>query len=183
MSLRQKTPGDFGGTRGIVTNGAGGYNTGAASRASRMYAHLAPSSSSSSANNRTADVTTLGSKGATTGISSHNDINRFTSGISMHHPYKDRGGAFDKTKEDFQGEPSGRSSFRTPSGGSAKKRGSSSATMRETRAPEPYNDPMRENAMPSDPSKRGGTPSGPRGGTRSLMNRMKGAKVNKMGWK
>lgn len=182
MSLRQKTPGDFGGTRGVNTDGGGNYNGGAASHASRMYAHLSPSSSNAG-NNRVIDVTTPGTKKDTTSISSHNDINRFTSGISMHHPYKDRGGAFGKTKQDFQGDPTKRSNFRTPSGGGQGKRGASSATMRQTRAPEPYNDPMRENAMPSDPSKRGGAPSGPRGGTRALMNRMKSAKVNKMGWK
>lgn len=165
----------------VVTNGGGNINTAAASKASRMYAHLSPSTASSSTrDNRVADVSTLGTKAATTAVSSHNDINRFTSGISMHHPYKDRGGAFDQNKQAYQGSPEGRSNFRTPSGGSMKKRGASSATMRETRAPAPYEDPMKENAMPSNPGTTK-SPSGPKGGTRALMNRMKPAGVNKMG--
>jgi hypothetical protein len=172
----------FAGGGRVATDGGGNYNAPAASKASRMYAHLSPSTASSSTrDNRTADVMALGTKTATTGISSHNDITRFMSGISMHHPYKERGGAFDQTKQDFQGNPGSRSNFRTPSGGGAGKRGPSSATMRETRAPAPYNDPMKENAMPSDPSKRGGSPSGPKGGTRALMNKMRPAGVNKMG--
>jgi hypothetical protein len=182
MSLREKFAGGTGGTRGPSTDGGGNYNQGAASKASRMYAHLSPSTSST-AQNKVADVTTLGSKAATTGISSHNDINRFTSGISMHHPYKERGGAFSENASMYQGSNEARSNFRTPSGGGTGKKGASSATMRETRAPSPYDDPMKENTMPSDPSKRGGSASGPKGGTRALMNRMKTAGVNKMGWK
>lgn len=165
MSLRQKTPGDFGGTRGV--------NEGVASRASRTYAHLTPSGSST-ANNRTADTTKLGTKAATTAISSHNDIGRFTSGISMHHPYRDRGGAFDQNKQAYQGDPTSRSHFTTPSGGGTTKR--ASRTMGATRSPSAYDNPMRENKMPSDPS-RGGKPSGAKGGTRALMNKMS------KGWK
>jgi hypothetical protein len=168
----------------IATDGGGNFHQGAASRASRMYAHLSPSTASSSTrDNRVADVTSLGTKSDTAAISSHNDINRFTSGISEHHPYKERGGAFDQTKRDYQQTPARMSDFRTPSGGGTGKRGSSSATMRETRAPAPYDNPMKENAMPSDPSKKGGSPGGPRGGTQALMNRMKGAGVNKMAWR
>ena len=173
MSKREKFAGGTGGTRA-------GTTTMAASHASRTYAHLSPSTSNVG-DNRVVDVTTPGTKPATSAISSHNDINKFTSGISMHHPYKNRGGAFDQNKQAFQGNPASRSHFTTPSGGGNKAR--ASQRMGSTRRPQPYDDIMVENSHPSDPSKRGGSPSGPRGGTRALMNRMKNAKVNKMGWK
>ncbi len=155
-------------------NSEAGFKQRAASQATRKYAHLSPSmSSSSTADNRTASAP-RGTDSMC--VSSHNDINRFTSGISMHHPYKDRGGAFDTTKEQYQGNPVKRTNFKTPTGSSR-----SNQTMRQIQKPKPYDDVMVENRMPSDPSRKGGNPSGPKGGTREVMNRMKSAGVNKMG--
>jgi hypothetical protein len=157
------------GKRVLGNSGGPGY---AASQATRKYAHLSPSTSSV-ANNRVAS----GPKGDTQGISSHNDIGRFTSGVSMHHPYKERGGAFDTTKKQFQGNPDNFSSFATPSGGGTKAR--AGRTMGQVQKPKPYDDIMTENRMPSDATHK--SPSGPRGGTQTVMNRMKNAGVNKMG--
>lgn len=157
------------GKRVLGNSGGPGY---AASQATRKYAHLSPSTSSV-ADNRTMS----GPNCDTQGISSHNDINRFTSGISMHHPYKERGGAFNTTKEQFQGNPSSFSNVTTPSGGGNKVR--AGRTMGQIRNPKPYDNIMTENRMPSDATR--DNPSGPKGGTREIMNRMKSAGVNKMG--
>jgi hypothetical protein len=180
MSLREKFAGGTGGTRAPVTDGGGNYHAGAASHASRMYAHLSPSTAGTSSNRVEAGVS-LGDKASTAAISSHNDINRFTSGISMHHPYKNRGGAFDENKRMYQGSNAKRSDFRTPSGGGTGSR--AGRKMGVVKGSDNYNNPRMENRMPADPSKGGGSPSGPRGGTRALMNRMKKAGVNKMGKK
>lgn len=170
MSLRQKTPGDFSGSRT-----AGGRTYG---QVTRQYSHLTPSGSSKS-DNRVSNMSSLGDKPATMEISSHNDINRFTSGISSHHPYKERGGAFDTTKQQWQEKNDNRSYFCTPSGGGTGKR--ASMTMGSTQRPRPYDDIMTENRHPADPSRGNGHPAGPKGGTVALMNRMKRAGVNKMG--
>lgn len=161
----------------ITTDGGGRFDNGAASKATRMYAHLSPSTSNVG-DNKTVDVTSLGDKAATTSISTSNNINKFTSGISSHHPYAGSP-AFKSQAAAYQAPNKSRSDFTTPSGGSQNKKGASSATMRETRAPAPYDDPMKENAMPSDPSKKGSV-GGPKGGTVALMNKMKSSGVNKM---
>src|SRR5260221_14507635 len=137
MSLREKFAGNTGGTRSDYG--------GAASKASRMYAHLSPSGAStaksSKSENRVTDVQSLGDKASMMGMSSHNDINRFTSGISMHHPYKERGGAFGSTAKQWQANPDGRSDFATPSGGNKSR---ASRPMGSTQKPKPDDDIMTE---------------------------------------
>lgn len=117
--------------------------------------------------NRTVAGPGRGDESSTRTISSHNDISRFTSGISSKHPYNERGGAFDTTKRQFQAPTSSRSSFSTPSGGTrSTQRGNARVSQQ---SPSEYDSPNRNNAMPRDAGSMR-QPSGPNGGVRGMMN-------------
>jgi hypothetical protein len=166
MSIASKFPGG-----GRVSGSSEGYQAGtAASMGIRKFGGLV-GNSRQTGNARVAisDATHPGDNHGTRSISSSNDIGKFTSGVSEHHPYKERGGAFDQTKSDWQATPSARSSFRTPSGGTHVR---DTGKVNRTQGPKPYDDIKRENPMPANATSMK-SPGGPKGGVQGMMNRMK----------
>lgn len=154
----------------VSSNGGATKDMAAAASTARRYAHLSPSMGGSSTA-RNGETAGLGTKKETATISSHNSQEKATSGISMHHPYKPRGGAFDTRKKAAGNVPSTRD-FKTASGGGTGK--VAGKKVSEVMAIDNYNNPKVENSQPKNVTSK--SPSGPKGGIRAVMNRM--AKVS-----